>query len=237
MSGVANLTKALFSVEKAGGTTESAYVQFNPNSLTFEKSPKVAEIAIPGLDAPLRQFVRGQSETMTVELFFDSTDFGTGASAVSVTTISDKFYSLIKIDPKTHATPICTFQWGKRFPGDSLTMGTEKQRRSGFRGVVTKVKQEYGLFSPEGIPLRNVMTLTMDEYRSLDDQLKHLGLESADHTKSHVVAEGETVASIAAQCLDQPSQWRTIADANGIADPRRIAVGTPLVVPPLEGSG
>lgn len=234
---MANLTKALFIVEKLGGATESAYVQFNPNSLSFEKSPKIAEIAIPGLDAPLRQFVRGQSETLTVELFFDSTDFGTGSTAVSVTTISDKFYSLIKIDPKTHATPVCTFQWGTRFPGDSLAMGTEKQRRSGFRGVVTKVKQDYALFSPDGIPLRNVMTLTMEEYVSLDEQLKHLGLESADHTKSHVVAEGETMASIAGQCLDQPSQWRAIADANGITDPRRLTVGTPLVVPPLEVTG
>jgi len=234
---VVNLTKALFTVEKAGGAAESAYVQFNPNTLTFEKAPKIAEIAIPGLDAPLRQFVRGQSETLTVELFFDSTDFGTGASAVSVTTISDKFYSLIKIDPKTHAAPVCTFHWGTRFPGDSLTMGTEKQRRSGFRGVVTKVKQEFALFSPDGIPLRNVMTVTMEEYLSLDEQLKHLGLESADHTKSHIAAEGETLASIAGQCLGQPSQWRIIADANGIDDPRRLAVGTPLLVPPLEVSG
>lgn len=229
-----NLTKAVFNVERSDGTPESAYVQFNPNSLSFEKSPKIAEIAIPGLDSPLRQFVRGQSETLTVELFFDSTDFGTGSSAVSVTTISDKFYSLIKIDPTTHATPICTFQWGTSFPGDSLSTASGRQRRTSFRGVVTKVKQEYALFSPDGIPLRNVMTLTMEEYAPLDDQLRSLGLESADHTKSHVVTEGETMASIAGRCLDQPRQWRTIARANGITDPRRLAVGTPLVVPPLE---
>ena len=36
-----------------------------------------AEVAIPGLDAPIIQFVRGQSETLTLDLFFDSTEKGT----------------------------------------------------------------------------------------------------------------------------------------------------------------
>lgn len=231
-----NLLKATFKVEKKGGALELADVEYNPDSLTFEKSPRFADIPIPGLDAPLRQFVRGQSESLTVELFFDTTDTGTGDGATSVTTLTDKFYGLVKIDPQTHAPPVCTFQWGKHFPGDSLPAMYHNQRRTNFRGLVTKVKQDFSLFSPAGTPLRAVLTLTMEEYRPLDEQLRMLDLLSADHTRSHVVADGDTVASIAWQYFDTPTQWRTLADANGLDDPRRLEVGTALVVPPLTGS-
>ena len=36
-------------------------VQFNPTELAFSKAAQLAEIAIPGLDAPIQQFVRGQA--------------------------------------------------------------------------------------------------------------------------------------------------------------------------------
>ena len=35
--------------------------QFNPSELSFQKGVQIAEIAIPGLDTPLLQFVRGQN--------------------------------------------------------------------------------------------------------------------------------------------------------------------------------
>ena len=42
------------------------------------RGDQFAEIAIPGLDAPLQQFVRGQAEKLTLDLFFDTTDNGMG---------------------------------------------------------------------------------------------------------------------------------------------------------------
>jgi nucleoid-associated protein YgaU len=227
-----NLVKAKFKVSKKNGSVEIIDVRYNPNSLTFEKAPKIADIPIPGLDAPLRQFVRNQTETVSIELFFDTTDTGTGENATSVTTWTDKFYGLVKIDPQTHAPPICTFIWGKQFPGDALPAMYKNQRRSEFKCLVTKVKQDFTLFSPEGTPLRAVLTLTLEEYRPLDEQLHQLNLLSADHTLSHVVAEGDTLASIAWQYLQHPTQWRHLADANAIDDPRRINVGMALVIPP-----
>lgn len=230
------LLKAKFKVAKKQGPPESIDVQYNPNSLSFEKTPRIADIPIPGLDAPLRQFVRGQSETVSVELFFDTSDTGTGAGATSVTTLTDKFYGMVKIDPETHAPPVCTFAWGTKFPGDSLPEMYQNQRRTEFQGLVTKVKQDFSLFSQEGTPLRAVLTVSMEEYRPLHDQLAQLNLQSPDHTRSHVVANGDTVASVAWQYLNRPTLWRTVADANNIDDPRRLAVGTTLVVPPPMGS-
>ena len=42
-------------------------VQYNPTEFTFDKSAQIAEIPIPGLDAPLQQFVHGQAEKLTLD--------------------------------------------------------------------------------------------------------------------------------------------------------------------------
>src|SRR4249920_230332 len=95
---------------------EQIDLQYNPTELSWDKSAHLAEIAIPGLDAPLQQFVRGEAEKLTLELFFDSTDKGTGLGATSVTTLTDKVFSLARIHPKTHAPPVVKLTWSSHFP-------------------------------------------------------------------------------------------------------------------------
>jgi hypothetical protein len=223
----------MFKVVESGGGTTLVPVQFNPNSLTFDKKPKIADIPIPGLDAPLKQFVRGETETMSVELFFDTTDDGMGAGAVSVTTKTDEFYALVKIDSQTHAPPICSFMWGSKFPGDSLPARHGNQRRTEFKGIVTGVKQDFQLFSPEGTPLRAVLTVSLDEYRPLHEQINQLNLQSPEHHRVHVLGRDETLALVATIHLDTPAEWRHVAEANDIEDPRRLEPGLTLSIPPL----
>ncbi len=229
---MANLRKAKFKVFKQDGSSDSMDVAYNPNTLTLAKKPRLADINIPGLDSPLKQFVRGETEILDVELFFDSTESGTGEGATSVTTLTDPFYGLVKIDPTTHAPPICSFLWGAKFPGDSLPELYQNQRRTEFKGVVTDVRQEFKLFSPEGTPVRAVLTLKLAEYKPLHEQLNQLNLQSPDHTRAYVLAEGDTLALVAWRQLRNPADWRLIAEANDIDDPRRLEVGRPLLVPP-----
>ena len=102
---------------------EELEVSYNPTELTFSKSAQIAEIPIPGLDSPILQFVRGQAETLAVDLFFDSTDEGMGETATAVTAKTDSFYRLIKIDRTTHAPPVCRFIWGDQgFPGSKMSI-------------------------------------------------------------------------------------------------------------------
>jgi nucleoid-associated protein YgaU len=198
-------------------------VQFNPTEYTLTKGAQLAEIPIPGLDQPIIQFVRGQTETLSLELFFDSTDAGTGASASSVTDLTDEFYELIKIDPEAHAPPVLQFSWGPSFPG--------ARERNVFKCVVASVRQQFTFFSPIGMPLRAKLTVELREYKSLADQIRQLNLQSADQTKAHVVLEGETLPSIAYQEYGDPTVWRQIADANAIDDPLAVAPGAILSVP------
>ena len=117
---MSQLKKALIRVDWYGHAPEDIQVQYNPTDFTLDKSAQFGEIGVPGLDSPLQQFVRGQTEKLSMELFFDTTDFGMGAGATSVPTETDKIYQLIKIEPRRHAPPLLTFIWADQFPGSSV---------------------------------------------------------------------------------------------------------------------
>jgi nucleoid-associated protein YgaU len=227
--------RAAFYVAGPDGEPTGSYysVMFNPTDLNFTKGVQLAEMNVPGLDAPLQQFVRGQAEKLTVKLFFDTTDRGTGALAKSVTTETDKFYSFVKIDSELHSPPVCIFAWGTSFPGGDLPTN-ESQRRGWFTGVVESVQQEFTLFSIRGLPLRATLTVAMREYKTLSTQRTQLDLHSRDHTKSYVVQRGDTISAIAGRAYGNPADWRAIAEHNGIVDPRRLAAGQALELPRID---
>ncbi len=210
-------------------------VQFNPTEFTLNKAAQIAEIPIPGLDMPLLQFVRGQTETLTLDLFFDTTDDGTGDVATPVTKTTDQFYQLIKIDSDTHAPPICHFAWGEHnFPGSNMN-GTwaSQKRENGFDCLVESVRQRFTMFNSQGIPLRATLTVSLREYKTLDGQLQQLGLMSSDRTRTHVVQRGDTLNKLADTYYHDSRQWRVIADKNTILDPLALQPGTILELPPL----
>jgi nucleoid-associated protein YgaU len=228
------LAKATLTAEYSSGVLDIFDVQYNPTEFSLDKGVQLAEIAIPGLDSPLLQFVRGQAEKLSVELFFDTTDSGTGAGAQSVTRLTDPIYSLAKIEPAGHAPPIVTFAWNAAFPGANLPAAAGNQRRNAFRGVVESCRQKFTFFSPEGVPLRATLTLSLREYKTLDEQLSQLNLSSPDRTHAHLTRRGEALWHVAARYYTQPGQWRAIADRNDIDDPRRLEPGVLLTVPSIR---
>ena len=84
--------------------------------------------------------------------------------------------------------------------------------------------------------MRATLSVTFREYKTLEQQVKELNLQSSDHTKRHVVVQGETLASIAAQQYGDPRQWRTIADRNfdRLTDLRRLPAGLELNLPATD---
>lgn len=228
------LQQAMLVVTWHSGVMEFIAVQFNPNQLAFNKGVQVADIPIPGLDSPLIQFVRGQNETLSVDLFFDSTENGMGVGATSVTGYSDQIYQLVKIEPDSHAPPICEFIWNDKFPGTDISENMGNQKRNSFKCIAESVRHQYTLFSPEGVPLRATVTVSLREYKTLDEQLSQLNLNSPDRTQVHIVQAGETLSGIAGQHYRRPREWRLIADANEIEDPRRMSPGAFLTLPPMR---
>lgn len=220
------------------GIADEVEVQFNPTEMSFNKQSQFAEVPIPGLDMPVLQFVRGQTETLNVDLFFDTTDDGTIDDATPVTEQTDRFYQLIKIDRETHAPPVCRFVWGDRgFAGSQMTDQWSSQnasRQNGFQCVVDSVRQRFTMFATNGRPVRATLTVSLKEYKTLDEQIAEIFMQSPDHTHAHVVQRGDTLARIAATRYSDPSQWRAIADQNNLDDPLDLRPGTILEVPPIR---
>lgn len=194
-------------IDKNSGKTIK--VLFNPNAYTTQKGNTFAEVGLPGLEAPLIQFVRGQTAVLSMELFFDSYEEGVD--------VRDKYIkdvlNLLEINPETHAPPICSFEWG------SLS----------FTAVLEAANVNYTMFLADGKPVRATVRVTFKEFFT-KSKVKR---ESADHTKIWVVKEGESLSFIAWKVYGNPAKWRPIAQANEIENPIKMKTGLRLVVPKL----
>lgn len=188
-------------------------VLFNPSDCTINKLNLYKEVEIPGLDAPLIQFVRGGAESLSMQLFFDTFE--------DETDVRDEYIipllSLIVSDPEFHAPPIVLFSWG---------VGIQ------FTAVLEGANVRYILFLENGTPVRATVDVRFKQFSyGRAEEIKR----SPDYSKWHVVREGETLSDIAWHMYNKPEEWRPIADVNGIENPRFLRPGTKLYIPPLRG--
>jgi len=208
------LRKALLQITDPVEEQADIPVHFNPTEYQLQKTNNFAEIAIPGLETPPIQYVRGASEKLTTDLLVDTSD--------TLENVRDKYVNklrgLLNINGKLHAPPIVRFVWDTEI----------------FRGVLESMNVTYLLFTPEGVPLRAKLAVTLKEYRPVEIQVKERPKSSPDVEKSYTVRRGDTLASIAAAVYRDASAWREIARANRIRDPRRLAAGRVLTLPRLR---
>lgn len=210
-----SLKKALIQVlDEQENATEEIRVEFNPTEYSLDKSITYSSQNLLGLTSPVTQFVSGDASTLSMELFFDTYEEGTDVRKK----YTDRLDALLKIDRERHAPPICRFVWA------SLN----------FTAVLQSARKRFTAFLPDGTPVRARVDVTFQEHRPPERQLRERPRQSADKTKLWRVTESDTLWLIAAQTYRDPERWRTIADANGIENPRTLRTGRELVIPPLE---
>jgi LysM repeat protein len=193
-------------------TGEKIPVMFNPEEYSLNKDNNFASQSAFGRGSPLLQFVNGNLRTLEMELFFDTYELKT-----DVRDETQKVVGLMNIDANLHAPPVLSVVWG------SLHLTC----------VLARAAQKFILFFPDGKPARAKVTVTFNEFIDADHQAMEDSLQTADYSKVHVVAEGETLSSIAAMRYQNPQAWRPIALWNGIADPRSLVPGQQLLIPSL----
>ncbi|WP_341890341.1 peptigoglycan-binding protein LysM [Variovorax sp. YR752] len=198
-------------------------VQFNPEEYTLSRDINYAQTAIPGLSAPLLQFVSGNLQTLEMELFLDSYEQHKAGSRVVNAAQSDvrllvrQITDLMAIEASTHAPPVLLFTWG------SLA----------FTCVLARATQRYLMFLPDGTPVRARLNVTFNEYRNVDLEAKEVKRETADYSKRHTLSEGETLSAIAGAEYGDPRLWRVIAIANRMQSARGLEPGLQLLLPRL----
>jgi hypothetical protein len=197
-------------------------VLFNPTEYGIDRGASYADLPVPGLETPILQFVRGEAESLTVELFLDRSDQGNPVEGDLA-----KLRQFVQIDPALHAPPVCSFQWG-------ANVQLHNPPGPGFQGVVTALKEKYSLFDDQGHILRARVTLTLKSYKPAEVQLREISRQSPDRSHVRVVREGERLDQLASEVYGNPRLWRVIAAANNIERPRFLRSGTPLLLPALD---
>ncbi len=188
-------------------------VMFNPPEYQLQVTNQFAEVGIPGLGSSILQFVRGSAKTLTMELFFDTTDEG-----IDVRLYTGLVLGLTSLNSETHAPPRLLFLWGSLI----------------FPCVLESVTQTFDFFNFLGMPLRARLNVTLKGHDTLEDLLGSNQLLSADRTKQWIFKKGDTLQKIAAQEYGDATNWRPIAQANNIDNPLTIPVGRALKVPALS---
>jgi nucleoid-associated protein YgaU len=185
---------------------------FNPKEYSVQKSVQWEPHKAPGLDSPEQEFTSGNPAVLSVELFFDTYE-----DKKSVKEFTDQLMEMALVDADKHRPPAIQFTWG------DFT----------FEGYVENLTLRYTMFLSDGKPCRATANLSIKENKTAKEQLQKNPRNSPDHTKLRTLKAGETLALLAHEEYDDPAQWRRIADANGIIDPKDVKPGTVLTLPPI----
>jgi nucleoid-associated protein YgaU len=204
-------------IEPLLGTRQGtrAKVIFNPAEYSLQKGNQFSNTPLPGLSNPIVSFVNGDADVLTMDLFFD-TYTNMGSSDVREET--GKISVLLDIDPILHAPPPVLFVWGPLR----------------FKAVIERLTQRFTMFREDGVPVRATLNVTFKEYKTIDDQLNPKPNESSDWSKRRVITENDRLDLIAAIEYEDAAEWRVIADANGIDNPRLLQPGQEILLPPLK---
>ena len=193
-------------------------VQFNPDSLKVAYTNTLGG-GDQGKKAAV-QFVSKSTTKLALDLWFDVTvdpdDRAPGApNDVRLLTREVSYFMTPKKDPRQQnpVPPGVRFAWGSFL----------------FDGIMESLNESLELFSEEGRPLRSkvsISLLSQDIQREIRDLPGGGGAGGANgraapgRTPQEPVRQGETVQDVAGR-QGQPENWRSIAEANDVDNPRR----------------
>lgn len=239
-----------FVVESSGATISAL---LNPISLVVSRSAGVVpQRTLSGAfarrsaaDAPLLYTGGGRTE-LHLELLFDAplhsallgkTDQRNVVDEPDVRELTAPFFNLAENAEDPRTIPLVRFIWGKAW---------------NVRGIVAAVSERLEHFTQSGVPQRSWMTMrfvrVLESAATDARNVPASALDTSDGGRERArdyvvpaaatpsdVLPGERLDRLASRYYGDPSLWRVLARYNGIEDPSRIAPGTTLRIPPLQG--
>lgn len=182
---------------------------YNPETLSLNQSARVTG------EGNKVWFSRTQPGELQVDLFFDTYE--------KQSDVRKKTNEILALTEPWRATkggkvpPTVRFVWA-----DCM-----------FTGIVTQVAQKFTLFLPSGIPVRAELSVSFTEVLTDAEEIQAQGLDNC-RALVNVVAT-DRLDAIAYNALGDATQWRLIADANGIYDPiafpGRAWIGQTVAIP------
>ena len=219
-------------------TKDKITVLYNPQTYTVTRNVAYAQYNFLGSNGPVVQFQAGMGEVLYFELFFDSLSAGSevGGSVIDraafaansilpskgnlidVREYTKKVYDLMEVEPKVHRPPRVKVEWA------SLQ----------FTGFLASCQQQFIKFDENGQPIRAKLVCQFIENLDIDIMQGTSPRESPDTTKYRRIKQGDTLWAMSADEYGECGQWRVIAAANGLTNPRLLRTGDMIALPALE---
>jgi hypothetical protein len=208
-------------IQPKPGGSEISRVKFmyNPKEFSYTKTASWERKPAKGAKkAPPLEFKGVQPSSLTVEVFLDGYETGTDISRdiKTLTTCCQPLASTIQ--PGKPSPPWVIFGWGSTV---HLT------------AYVKSVAVKCTMFDREGVPLRALCTVTMEEVAP-DAAPQNPTSGAITSTRSYQMVAGDSLASVAYREYGEAGRWRALAEANNVDDPMRLPPGTRLLVPELD---
>ncbi len=199
------------------GTGKTVPVQFNPQSVKLNYSNQWG--SGDQAQGSSVQFVGTSTTKLTMELWFDVTlplPAGLpdpGGDVRKLTQLITYFMTVQNPSApqqQTRVPPSLKFQWGSFV----------------FNGTMDSVDETIDLFSPDGVPLRSNVAISISKHDLLFEFAQAGGAQAPVMGTSPLATAnaGDSLSQIAAKA--GISNWQGVAQANGITNPRLLQAGT-----------
>jgi nucleoid-associated protein YgaU len=199
---------------------------FNPKEYTFAKTNSWAKEQIAAANTPVLNFGGGNPATLNMDLLFDtyqSAKNGGQSKDVRTAYIND-LWKMMFVDKglgekkknKQGRPPKVQFTWGKAWS---------------FEAVITSLSVTFTLFLPDGTPVRATAKVAFQQIQDTKELPQNPTSGGIGGERVRTVEEGDRLDLIAHEEYGDTAQWRLIAAANGISDPRNLRTGSTLVIP------
>lgn len=202
-------------------TQEKVYCMFNPHEYTVAKQNQWEAGNTKGLNVPKVKFKQGGAETLRLQLFFDTYAQGTDVRDHTAPLWKMMMVAGDKKNQRNNKSepPHVAFHWGSFY----------------FRAVISSITQKYTLFSSSGIPLRTTVDIT---FQQVEDPEEHAAQNPTSGggapRKTYTVQAADRLDLIAYKVYGDATQWRLIANENGLTNLLGLREGQQLVIPPVD---
>lgn len=195
-------------------------VQFNPSTYSISQTNTFSVDEKPLKYCPQigDMFLKREPSILSVELLFDTFQYGAADSSLRDVRSS---YQLLRgftlVESDLHTPPVVLFSWAT----------------VSFVGSITSMQETFTMFAENGTPVRAKVALSIQGCG--EEELTSSPNNSPDRIRAKVVCQGDTLWTLSQQAYGSPELWRTIAKANGIENPRKLAPADTLTIPALLG--
>jgi Contractile injection system tube protein len=102
-----------------------------------------------------------------------------------------------------------------------------------FQCYLASVNATYTMFTDAGVPVRASVTLSMKELPEPGKKQNPTSGSRVGH-QTHLLVEGDSLASLAHRYYEEAPLWRGLAVVNNIDDPTRLRIGSNVSLPPFD---